>query len=369
MTAIEDDMWLYADVEKLIIFRTLAPTHEQSSCLQCPTHVLWSSFSPDGSRLATCTSDGYINIWNVDTSQVEQQFKNNHGESPFACWWSKEFLCVLFGFCDRISSLSKYPMNVDLKILLSQCQQVSLCRLVDEAVSLSAIVDFSEGLLIFKYGQTETVKFLDVNGVMGPRMVTLPEIEPTMKFTVSPGASFVFGGCGMSHSYIWRKNTEIGEGYEMFLNGFFSSPKCCFSNDSKIAVVVLNQTIPSSCLKFEIVDLDTGDHKIVSYDRSNMESKLFCLHSDRIVIAASRHFIQFFDMDSGALLESSFQRYLTKDFVMQTNISPNETVLALPKINGDVEFLRLCIPQNSLLSSIKEKAAVEWDNHRKEFDL
>jgi hypothetical protein len=100
-----------------------------------------------------------------------------------------------------------------------------------------------------------------------------------------------------------------------------------------------------------------------------MKSKLFCLHNDRIVIATSRHFIQFFDMDSGALLESSFQRYLTKDFVMQTKLSPNETVLAFPKINGDMEFIRLCIPKNRLLSSIKQKAGVEWDDYRKEFVL
>jgi vacuolar-type H+-ATPase subunit C/Vma6 len=47
------------------------------------------------------------------------------------------------------------------------------------------------------------------------------------------------------------------------------------------------------------------------------------------LIATSRHFIQFIDMDSGALLESFFQRYLTKDLglVIQTKLSPNETVL------------------------------------------
>ena len=122
-------------------------------------------------------------------------------------------------------------------------------------------------------------------------------------------------------------------------------------------------------MKFEIVDLNLGGHKIVSFDHSNMHSKLFCLHKDRIVIAASRQFIQFFDMDSGALLESSFQRYLMGDIVTQAKLSPDDATLAFPKINGDMEFLRLCIPQDSLLSRIKQKAAADWDDFRKEFDL
>ena len=371
MTAIEDDMWLYADVEKLIVFRTLAPTQEQSfSQLPHPTRVLWSSFSPNGCRLATCTSDSFINIWNVKKKQVEQRFKSNHSESPFACWWSKEFLFVLFGSCDRIFSLSKYLVDVNLNILVSQTQQVALSHLVVEVIFLSEVVDFTEGFLIFEYRETKSVKVLDVNGVGGPQMVTLPKIEPEMSVTVSPGACFVFGGSKVKY-YIWKKNTEEAGVYEVFHTNvgteFSYKCVCCFSSDSKVAVV-LSKEFPSH-LKFEVVDLDLGGHKTVSFDRSNMHSKLFCLHNDRIVIAASRQFIQFFDMDTGALLESSFQRYLTRDIVTQAKLSPDDATLAFPKINGDMEFLRLCIPQDSLLSSIKQKAATEWDDARKEFDL
>ncbi len=371
MTAIKDDMWLYADVQKLIVFRTLAPTQEQSSSqLPHPTRVLWSSFSPNGRRLATCTSDSFINIWNVKKKQVEQRFKSNQSESPFACWWSKEFLFVLFGSCDRISSLSKYLVDVNLNILVSQTQQVSLCHLVDEVVFLSEVVDFTEGFLIFEYRETKSVKLLDVNGVGGPQMVTLPQIEPEMRVTVSHGACFVFGGSKVKY-YIWKKNTEEAGVYEVFHTNvgteFSYKCVCCFSSDSKVAVV-LSKEFPSH-LKFEVVDLGLGGHKTVSFDRSNMHSKLFCLHNDRIVIAASRQFIQFFDMDTGALLESSFQRYLTRDIVTQAELSPDDVTLAFPKINGDMEFLRLCIPQESLLSSIKQKAATEWYDIKKEFDL
>ncbi|XP_028402097.1 uncharacterized protein LOC114525087 [Dendronephthya gigantea] len=63
---------------------TLAPKQEQS-CLSQPTEVYSSSFSPDGSRLASCNSDGYINVWNVYTSQVEQRFKSSQCWSRFLC--------------------------------------------------------------------------------------------------------------------------------------------------------------------------------------------------------------------------------------------------------------------------------------------
>ena len=371
ITIIKDNMWLYADMEKLIVLRTLAPTQEQYSSLAQATRVVWSSFCPNGSRLATCTSDGFINIWNVDSKQIEQRFKSHQGGSPFAVSWSKEFLFVLFGFCDRISSLSKYLVDVHLNILVSQTQQVSLCHLVNEVVCLSAVVDFTEGFLIFKCWETMSVKLLNVNGVEELWMVTLPESKPMMNVTVSPGACCVFGEWRGTDCYIWKKNPEAAGVYEVFYTNvctdFSHKYKCCFSSDSKVAVV-FSKEIRGRFI-FEIVDLDLGGHKIVSFDHSNMHSKLFCLHKDRIVIAASRQFIQFFDMDSGALLESSFQRYLMRDIVTQGKLSPDDATLAFPKINGDMEFLRLCIPQDSLLSRIKQKAAADWDDFRKEFDL
>jgi WD40 repeat protein len=403
VTAIEDNLWLYADVKKLIFFRTLVPT--------CPTRVLCSSFSPDCSQLATCTSDGCVNIWNVNTRQVEQRFKCSRGESPFACWWSEKFLFV-FEFLDRIPSLSKYSVNLNLKIMFSQSQQVSLCHLADEFVPLSSVVSFSEGFLCFECGNTKLVKVVDVNGVGGPRMVTLPGIEPKMSITVSPGASFVFGdkecrekkplkvlddrfagmrivtrsppmlygfnepgtvfvGADNNKYYIWKKNSEEPTVYELF----FTQPDIpllqynrgvisCFSNDSKV-VVIAYRLLGRRFVHSKIIDLDTGKHKYVLFKYSGLNSKLFCINKYRLVIAASDYYISILDMDSGAFLGCSFQRYFTRNLLMKTKLSPNGTTLAFPKVNGDMEFLRLCITQNPLLSSIKQKAGVEWDDYRK----
>ena len=373
ITAIKDDIWFYADVEKLIVFKTKAPT-QQFSCLPSPTWVISSSFSPDGSRLATCTSDGYVNIWNVYTKQIEQRFKCNQGDSSFTCWWSEKFLFV-FSFFGRIPSLSKYPFGVNLKILVTKSQEVSLSHFVP----LSAIVDFSEGLLIFEFecGKTKLVKVLDVGGAGGPQMVMLSGIEPRMSITVSPGASFVFGANEYEY-YIWKRNAkEEPAVYEVFI---FNEPShtlssiirciademsfeeheffCYFSNDSKHAVVLDWSAMNES----KIFDLDTGDYQSVVF--GTCCNQLFCLNKDKVVVIAQHQMLKFFDMDSGALLESSFERYLTSDSAEEMKLSPNDTVLAFPKINGDMEFLRLCIPQSSVLSSIKHKAAIKKRKQR-----
>ena len=360
ITAIENNLWFIANEKKLFVVRTLAPTQEEHSPLPRLPWGFSCSFSPDGSRLATCTSDGCINIWNVDTTKVEQRFKSNQGESSFACWWSEEFLFV-FDFFNGIPSLSKYPMNINLKILFTQSQQVSLCHLVDEFVCLSRVVDFSEGILIFECGETKPVKVLDVSGVGGPRMVNLPGIKPGMRVTVSAGASFVFGADEYTY-YIWKRNAkEELDVYEVFFTKSFERPEarifilCCFSNDSKIAVVL----DVSGFSVGEIFDLENGDHKSVRFDIRGY-SRLFCLNKDRVVIAAFHGFLEFFDMDSGARLDCSFQRHLTRASLGQLKLSPNETMIAYPKINGDMEFLRLCIPQSSVLSSTKREAAIEW---------
>jgi WD40 repeat protein len=366
LTTIEDDLWFYADDDKLYVFRILAPTHQQSSRLPTPTRVLSSSFSPDGSRLATCTSDGYINIWNVHTGQVEESFKRKQGDSSFACWWSEKFLFV-FDFFDRIPSLSKYLVNVNLKVPFHQSQQVSLSHLLEEFVSLSAIVDFSEGLLSFECGKTEPVKVLDVSGVGEPRMVTLPGIKSRMNITVSPGASFVFG-VNKSTYYIWKRNAKELDVYEVL----FTEPcnykiSCCFSNDSKVAV--LGAHFYSTCKDLKIFDLVARSCKSVSFSLTGqfglvgISMKFFCLN-DRVLIYSDRNRLTFLDMDSGARLWSSFQRYLTRDSLKQLKLSPDDTMMAFPKINGDMEFLRLCIPKDPLLSSMKRVAAAKRRKHK-----
>jgi hypothetical protein len=277
----------------------------------------------------------------------------------------------------------------NLKILVAESEEVSLPHLLDvEFVTFTKIVDFSNGLLTFKCQETDPVKVVDISGVSGPRLVTLPGIENGMSITVSPGASFVFGAHEYA-CYLWKRNDKKEPVYEVLFNepyeeiydrcsreSFdqeYSDPgemeplyyrhsfQCSFNNDSKVAVVLDNgRNVDDS----KIFDLDSGHHKNVNVNISP-DTKFFFLNKDRVIITASYQFLKFFDLDSGMLIVPSFQRYLTRDLVEQVKLSPKETVLAVPQINGDIMFRRLCIPQSSLLSSAKREAVRKRDAVRK----
>ena len=336
MKAIKDDRWLYASTENLIVFETLPPP------AVCPTQVLSCSFSPDGSKLATCTSDGCINIWNVHTRKVEQRSKHGEGNSPFACWWSEKFFFV-FEIVDKIPRLSKYSVDFNFKIMLSRSQQVPLCHLANELTSQRSVVSFAEGFLCFDCGKTKPVKIVDVSKDGGPQMVTLPGIEPQMSITVSPGASFIFGA-KLALYHIWKRNNEKPAVYELHGTYLFKSDryvKCCFTNDSEV-VFMASQLMWFDSGSWRILDLNTGVHRdVYAPFKQRYISKLFCLNNDRVVIAVSRKCITFLDMESGAVLDQSFQPYLNWDLLEQTKLSPNETVIAYPRVNGDMKFLRL----------------------------
>ena len=338
MKAIKDDRWLHASTENLIVFGTLPPP------AVCPTQVLSCSFSPDGSKLATCTSDGCINIWDVHTRKVEQRSKHGEGNSSFACWWSENFFFV-FEIVDKIPRLAKYSVDVNLKIMLSRCQQVPLCHLANELMSQLPVVSFAEGFLCLDCGKTKPVEIVNVSKDGGPQMVTLPGIEPQMSITVSPGASFIVGAKSASY-HIWKRNTEKPAVYE--LQGTYNTAgslrgvKCCFTNDSEV-VFVASERLLATPIDLRILDLNTGVHRdryFVSFIPGPI-SKLFYLNNDRVFIVVSYECITFLGMESGAVLGQSPQPYLHGDLLEKTKLSPNETVIAYPRVNGDMKFLRL----------------------------
>ena len=171
-----------------------------------------------------------------------------------------------------------------------------------------------------------------------------------------PGAVFVGGE--KNKYYIWKRNSEEPAVYEFF----FTQPAIplrhnrgvisCFSNDSKVLVIAY-RLLGVPLVHSRMINLDTGEHKDTSFRYSELNSKLFCINKDGVIVAVSRHYITILDMDSGAFLGYSFQRHFTEDLSLETKLSPNGTTLALPKEDGDMEFLRLSILQNPLLLPIK----------------
>jgi WD40 repeat protein len=359
ITAIENDHWLYADNRKLVVFSS----KENPSIRSHPACVFWCSFSPDSTRLATCTSDGFINMWNVDTSQVYQRFRNNLETSPSACWWSDKYLFVCH-VIDTIPSLSRYPVDRTLKIVTTEKQPVPLCSVNNEFLSFSGFLDFSEGYLSFECGGTKPVKVIDIKKLGHPKVVILPGIRPMMSIAVSSRASFVLGA-GKGYYFLWKKNETQPSAYNVFvwfdslspgmerlgyIIGMPSSYECCFSNDSKFALVCYNERFNNQRI-FVVIDVDTGIMAVEEIEDSEAPDssiaipKVFCTNT--VVIHLIPNMIEIYDLESWKRLESSFQRHLTKTFVIHSKLSPTGTVLAVPRLTGDMEFLHLRIPKYS----------------------
>ena len=227
--------------------------------------------------------------------------------------------------------------------MLSRSQQVPLCHLANELWSQLSVVSFAEGFLCFDYIQTKPMKIVDVSKDGEPQMVTLPGIEPPMSITVSPGASFIVGaGSSLINPHyrikyhIWKRNNEKPAVYELHcIYHSLIHVKWCFTNDSK---VVFRTTEGRD---WKIFDLNTGVGRAVYSPIELSTSEVFYLNNDRVVIVVSDECITFFDMESVAVLGQSSQPYLHADLLKQTKLSPNETVIAFPRVNGDMKFLRL----------------------------
>lgn len=186
--------------------------------------------------------------------------------------------------------------------------------------------------------------------------------SPPMEYGLTellPGACFIGGN---ENKYcIWKRNAKKAAMYELFhAQPCIPLPNncgviSCFSNDSK-AVVFAYRLLGHSRMQCEIIDLITGNRKSLVFDYVDLNSKLFCINKERVVVAVAHQHITFLDMDSGRLLGCSFQRYFASNLLTETKFSPCGSVLAFPKISGNIKFLPLSIPPNPSLSEIKEKA-------------
>ncbi len=363
IAAIEDDHWLYGDDKKLVVFSS-APAKGNQSSLPRPTSVLWCSFSPDSTRLATCTSDGFINLWNVETSQVYQCFRSSLETSSAACWWSHKYLFVCHVF-DTIPSLSRYPVDRSLKMNITEKQPVPLCSVKHLFLPFSGFLGFSEGYLSFECGRKEPVRVIDIKKIGHPKKVILPGIRPMMSIAVSSRADFVLAA-GRGY-FLWKRNRTQPSVYYVFAKydpystrgmnpfGLIGMPvcfECCFSNDSKFALVSFVMLLHRSVV---VIDVDTGIKTTDEIDGSESQAspqgiiKIFC--TDTVAILLTPNMIEIFNLENWKRLELSFQRYLTKDFLIHSKLSPKGTVLAVPRLTGDMEFLQLRIPMRSSVSN------------------
>ncbi len=351
ITLIEDDLWLCSYGNKLIVFGTVPPK-DDPSCPSLPTRVLWCSFSPDCTRLATSTSNGFINLWNVDLCKVYQCVRSNVATLSAACYWSDMYLFV-YHLNRGIPSLSKYPIDEKLRIETTEKQLLSLCPVVNEHLHFPQMVDFSYGYLIFNSFGKEPVKVFDVNIIGDPKPVVLPKIDFFMprRVTVSAGGAFFLGTCYDNCNFVlWKKSEDRSALYKVHFCDRVWHNRASFSiHDSKCVVFSSGE----HCVVFDInAGSETHSIKLKNVPEAICVAdkyKMFC--TNRVVIRVMPNLIQIYDLKSCEGLECSFQRNLTEELLIRSKLSPQGNILAVPRLTGDMDFFQLCIPESHSVSN------------------
>ena len=237
-----------------------------------------------------------------------------------------------------------------------------LCSVKNVFLPFSRFLDFSEGYLSFERGMKKPVKVLDVTKVGHPHPITLPGIKPMMSIAVSSRALFVLAVRGGRY-FLWKKKETQPNVYDVFvmfdlaetflrrnqvlMGNEFYFRECCFTNDCKFAVV-LSTAFKSHSTVF-VIDVDTRFTARCNIENkrpsvSTLEQKKV-LCTDTVMIRLTPNVIEIFDLKTWKRLDVSFQRYLCKDFVVHSKLSPEGTVLAVPRLTGDMEFFQLHIAE------------------------
>lgn len=313
------------------------------------------SFSPDGSRLASCTSDGFIKIWNVYTSKVVQKFSINSGYSYVACWWSKQSLFV-FDHENRISRLLKYSVDDSLTVQFRRCEEVSLSHLVKWLENLSKLVDFYNGLLIFECDFENTsvkgaVNAIEVSETLPPEIL----VTDSNDVSVSSDAKYIFIDKESSLG-IWKKDvdknltliysftrsldssSETDSDDSRLYHLFNCFDKCFFNGNSTFFYFECElQRDGEKYNNIYFVKMDSLEQQETKCCFEGNISHMFYLSEERILAIACTDFLHFYDLKSGKLRGVSSLPCST-EYLAIVKLCPKEKILAFVRTNGDIVF-------------------------------
>ena len=340
---INDNLWLASDQSHLFVVTTEQP-EETQPCLPFPILVVWCSFSPDGTRIATYTSDGYINLWNVDSGQVYELFRNSSDISSGACWWSTEclFVCHLQ---DGVPNLSKYPVDENFDIKITENVPVSLHDVVGDVLPFSEIQEFSEGYISFACDEISPVKVVNVNQMEYPAMVSLPEITPKMSIVISPGASLILGHVEKKYIIVWKRIEADPLSYLVHMRFFlgiflteFSWIQCCFSDDLRFALLLA--PIDKSFVYVDLVNQSCQSRvRRPDYVRYSGPGRVF--FTKEILVIVTFVGIEIVALKEFKSLQAICPRNLTSQSILNSKLSPNGNILAVPTMTGDMDFFQI----------------------------
>ena len=394
MTAINQNSVLYKDRRELLVFN-LPPKQQRpnSSSLSSLGCVVTCSFSPDGSHLASCTTDGTVSIWSVHKCRVVQRF-TWCGKQLSACWWSTEFLWI-FHFAKDIPTLSNYPVDQQLKIRVSEGKHQPVDFTRQEILTFSEIIVFTEGVLIFRCLNSPT-KVLNISDTGVKTSLSLSREQQIECAAVSPGGSTILAaGVGMFR--IWRRNVKSPKEYEKWKENQFPykdrnsstgiisysgcrSMKCCMTSDGKIGLISSESVMQEDIVYFSsecnqsdpcdrkegkiiyiVLNMDTGDITNYYFDSlfHNFQRATAYHISDFNIFISENFFVvrgwsnncttvNVFDIDSGKLVASLSETKTLEghqELDQDTTFSQESNILAVPRNNGFVHFIKIHVPE------------------------
>ena len=344
LAMINDNLWLVSFYSHLHILISEQPEDNQS-CLSLPTLVIWCTFSPDGTRIAAYTSDGLIKLWNVESCQVYERFRNSSDILSGACWWSKEYLFVCH-LQDGVPNLSKYPVEEKFGIKITQNISVSLLPIISDLLPLSGIQEFSEGYISFACDEISPIKVVNVDQMESPAMVSLPEITPKMSIVVAPGASLILGqDIERKYVIVWKRIEADPLSYlvhmkfspEIILKdiSFF---QCCFSDDLKFAYILENAA--SRCIYVDLVS-KTCQPRVPQgrYIEHLVDARLFFTKGILVIVSSS--VLEIFDLKEFKSLQVIYAPHVTSTSQLNAKLSPNGNVLAVATMTGEMDFFQI----------------------------
>ena len=169
-------------------FEELNPLHRTPNI-----NVTACAFSPDGSHLVSCATDGKIHIWNINSFGVVKEVSSDC-EHAICCFWTDEI--SIFRHVESDLVLLKYRVNQDSNVEVNKMTQETFGT--DKTTPLA----FSPKAFIYRCANDSKIK---VQYFDGRNEIPIPELNTMEKFAVSRDGLLIMAA-NKENFEIWKIN-------------------------------------------------------------------------------------------------------------------------------------------------------------------
>lgn len=346
--SVDDKICLVQLNDELLSFKI--PSEQPKPPPKC---VITCTFSPDGSRLASCTDDKILSIWDGYSRRIVQKFRL-FSES-LGCWWSERYFWRLH-IANRKLILSWFPVNQQLKINASECHDhhVNICKAV-------RFFTFAEGVLVLGFKDDEVSALSITDDKLKPAVKVVTN-HPMHCAAVSPDGSCILMA-GPKAYEIWR--IEKNDRQTRSLNYkeeecAWREVTCSITSDGELGLILTldGYEMELYYVKCHVINMYSGTVGNCFSIKTELSYVSKCKWLRQLRICASRSFlvisdtlhsrITIVDINSGELIGR-----LDNPTGTRTSCRNNENIvfyrqqniLAVPNNSGYIDFIKIHAPQ------------------------